>query len=44
MGIKGQFSEWKGVNCGELQGSMLGLVLFNIFINDLEIGGGRRQR
>ena len=30
-----QISEWVTINRGELQGSALGLLLFNIFVNDL---------
>ena len=29
--------EWKGVNKGTTQGRVSGPVLFNVFLNDLEI-------
>lgn len=36
--MSGMTSDWGPVMSGALQGSILGLVLFDIFINDLHAG------
>jgi len=38
--LTGQFLDWRDVLSGALQGSVLSLLLFLIYINDVEFVGG----